>query len=207
MQKIKNIIFDLGGVILNIDTRRTEDAFIRMGAIDFRNYFGHGFAASFFMDYEKGKITDQQFIDELKKMTRLSLSDEVITAAWNALLLDFPSERLELLIALRKNYRLFLLSNTNALHLTAFQKIYSESFGGGKLEDHFEGTYYSHLIGQRKPDRKSYEWVIHENQLKPEETLFVDDAKINIEGALAVGLRGLLLRPGEAITDLEWDAI
>jgi HAD superfamily hydrolase (TIGR01509 family) len=207
MQQIKNIIFDLGGVIMNIDNRLTEDAFVKLGAIDFRNYFGHGFAASFFMDYESGKISDHQFVNDLRKMIQVDQPDEVIIAAWNALLLDFPSERIELLKALKTQYRLFLLSNTNALHMISFQKIYTDHFGEGKLDDHFERTYYSHLTGHRKPDRESYQLIIDENQLTPEETLFVDDAKINIEGALALGLQGLFLQPGMAITSIKWNSI
>jgi len=207
MQPIKNIIFDLGGVIMNIDNQLTEDAFVKMGATDFRNYFGHGFADSFFMDYESGKIPDHQFIHDLRKMILVNHSDDAIIAAWNALLLDFPPERIELLKALKKQYRLFLLSNTNALHMTSFQKIYADHFGSEKLDDHFERTYYSHLIGHRKPDRESYRLIIDENQLTPEETLFVDDAKINIEGALAVGLQGLFLQPGMTITNLKWNSI
>jgi HAD superfamily hydrolase (TIGR01509 family) len=207
MKQIKNIIFDLGGVIINIDTQRTEDAFTMMGAIDFRSYFGHGFATSFFVDYEIGKISDRQFIDELKKMTRTNASDQVIIDAWNALLLDFPADRIALLTALAKRYRLFLLSNTNSLHLTAFQKMYSDGFSGKLLDNHFEKAYYSHLIGQRKPNRESYERVIEENNLKPEETLFVDDAKINIEGANAVGLKGFFLEPGITITSLDWNSV
>jgi glucose-1-phosphatase len=207
MQKIKNIIFDLGGVIMNIDNQLTEDAFVKMGATDFRNYFRHGFAVSFFMDYESGKISDHQFINDLRKMILVSHTDDAIIAAWNSLLLDFPSERIELLKALKKQYRLFLLSNTNALHMASFQKIFADHFGGGKLDDHFERTYYSHLIGYRKPDRESYQLVIDENQLTPEESLFVDDAKINVEGAIAVGLQGLFLQPGMTITNLKWSSI
>jgi HAD superfamily hydrolase (TIGR01509 family) len=207
MKRITNIIFDLGGVIINIDTKRTEEAFTKMGAIDFRNFFGHGFAASFFVDYEIGKISDRQFIDELKKMTHTDSSDQAIIEAWNALLLDFPADRIDLLNGLRKRYRLFLLSNTNALHLTAFQKMYADDFSGNLLDDHFEKAYYSHLIGQRKPNRESYERVIEENNLKPDETLFVDDAKINVEGANAVGLIGLYLQPGLTITNLDWNLI
>src|ERR1019366_6418937 len=97
MQEIKNIIFDLGGVIINLDNKRTEDAFVSLGAKNFSQFFGHGFAASFFKEYEIGKITDEQFIDELKQMANLSVPDEIVINAWNAFLLDFPPERVLLL--------------------------------------------------------------------------------------------------------------
>ena len=204
MQGIKNIIFDLGGVILNLDNRRTEDAFTSLGVKDIRSYFGHGHASSFFKEYEVGRISDQQFVDSIRQLTGLSVSDTAIIYSWNALLLDFPPERIQLLRQLRKRYRLFLFSNTNALHLAALQQTYSKTFDGGSLEDHFEKTYYSHILGMRKPNRESYEYILQENQLNAGETMFVDDAIINVEGAEQVGLRGLFLRPGVSLLDFQW---
>src|SRR5579864_7028070 len=129
MRGIKNIIFDLGGVILNLDNRRTEEAFTHLGVKDFRQYFGHGHAASFFMEYEIGRMTDRQFIDAIRKLTDPDISDQAIIDGWNALLLDFPAERIRLLERLGKSYRIFLFSNTNALHLAALQHIYNDTFG------------------------------------------------------------------------------
>src|ERR1700761_9404061 len=97
MQGIKNIIFDLGGVILNLDNQRTENAFVALGVKNFREYFGHGFAASFFKEYEVGAISDRQFIDSIRELTGLSVPDQSIIESWNALLLDFPAERITLL--------------------------------------------------------------------------------------------------------------
>src|ERR1700744_6050028 len=174
MQGVKNIIFDLGGVILNLDNQRTENAFVALGVKNFREYFGHGFAASFFKEYEVGRISDREFIDAIRSLTGLSVEDDAIIAAWNALLLDFPPERVQLLKELRKTYRIFLFSNTNALHLAALRETFAAAFDGGSLEDHFEKTYYSHLMGMRKPDRASFEHILRENQLDAAETLFVD---------------------------------
>jgi putative hydrolase of the HAD superfamily len=204
MLGIKNIIFDLGGVLINLDNQLTENAFVSMGAKPFREYFGHGHAASFFRDYELGNISDWQFIDSIRTLTGISRPDEEIIIAWNALLLDFPAARIQLLKDLRKRYRLFLFSNTNALHLTALRKIYRDTFGEGELDDHFERTYYSHLLGMRKPDKPSYEFILRENELMGGETLFVDDAQINVEGAEAAGLKGLYLRPGTTLLDFQW---
>ena len=204
MQGIKNIIFDLGGVILNLDNQRTEAAFTSLGVKDIRSYFGHGHAASFFKEYEVGRIDDRQFIDSIRDLTGLSVPDQSIIDGWNALLLDFPPERIQLLKQLRKNYRLFLFSNTNALHLNSLQQIYVNTFGGGALEDHFERTYYSHLLGMRKPDAASFEHILRENQLNSAETMFVDDAIVNVEGAEQVGMRGLFLRPGVSLLDFQW---
>lgn len=204
MQGVKNIIFDLGGVIINLDNQRTEDAFVALGAKNFREYFGHGFAASFFKEYEIGRISDSQFIDSVRQLIGLSTSDQAIIDSWNALLLDFPAERIQLLKELRKTYRLFLFSNTNALHLAALQQIWIASFGEGSLDQYFEKTYYSHLMGMRKPDQESFEFILRENGLNGQETLFVDDAIVNVEGAEKAGLKGLFLRPGISLLDFQW---
>ncbi|HVU97342.1 MAG TPA: HAD family phosphatase [Puia sp.] len=204
MRGIKNIIFDLGGVIINLDNQRTTDAFVALGLKNIREYFGHGHAASFFKDYEVGRITDREFIDAIRETGGLTASDQAIIDGWNALLLDFPRERIALLKQLQKTYRIFLFSNTNALHLAALQGIYTRTFGSGSLEDLFERTYYSHLLGMRKPDKASYEYILRENGLEGQETLFVDDAIINVEGAEQAGLKGLFLRPGISLLDFQW---
>lgn len=205
MNGIRNIIFDLGGVIINLDNRRTEEAFTSLGVKDFRRYFGHGFADSFFKDYEVGKLNDQEFIGSIRRLAGLDhVSDQAIVDSWNALLLDFPPERIRLLNELRKTYRLFLFSNTNALHLAALRQIWTRSFGSGSLDDYFEKSYYSHLMGMRKPDPESFKYILGENNLKGEETLFVDDAIVNVEGAEQAGLKGLFLRPGIGLMDFQW---
>jgi putative hydrolase of the HAD superfamily len=205
MVGIKNIVFDLGGVIINLDNRRTEAAFTALGVKDFREYFGHGFAASFFKEYEIGKLSDREFIDSIRQMAGLAdVPDSEIVKSWNALLLDFPPERVQLLKDLRKSYRIFLFSNTNALHLAALRQIWDDSVGGVSLDDYFEKSYYSHLMGMRKPDPESFRYILDENGLLGAETLFVDDAIVNVEGAEQAGLRGLFLRPGISLLDFQW---
>jgi putative hydrolase of the HAD superfamily len=204
MQQIKNIIFDLGGVIMDIDVRRTQQAFTDMGVKNIGDYFGHGFAASFFEDHEAGRITDDAFVGKIKAEIGLDVSDKMIVDAWNALLLRFPPERIALLGQIRKKYRIFLFSNTNAIHQQRFMEIYHSDFPGGRLDDYFEKAYYSHLLGHRKPDKAGFEIIIRDNGLVPSETLFVDDAWINVEGAIGVGLQGLYLPPSLSITDIRW---
>jgi HAD superfamily hydrolase (TIGR01509 family) len=204
MNGIKNIIFDLGGVILNIDINLTAEAFVDLGIKDFSQYFGHGFAASFFKDYEIGKISDEKFINDLRKLGNLDAPDSVIIKAWDALLLDFPPKRIELLKKLKNKYRIFLFSNTNSLHTKTFKKIYQDTFNNETLDELFEKAYYSQILGMRKPDLDSYRYIIKENDLQPEETLFIDDASVNIKGANEVGLKGYFLEPGKTILDIEW---
>ena len=204
MDKIKNIIFDLGGVIMDIDVRQTQKAFTEMGVKNINDYFCHGFAASFFKDHEAGKISDEDFVQKIKEEIRLDVSDELVTDAWNALLLRFPPQRIDLLDQIKKKYRIFLFSNTNAIHHKRFMEIYRDAFPGRDLDDHFEKAYYSHTLGHRKPDKTGFEIIVRENQLDPAETLFVDDAYINVEGAIRAGLQGLYLPPAMSINDIHW---
>jgi glucose-1-phosphatase len=203
MENISAIIFDLGGVIMDIDVKKTLQAFSGLGLKNIHEYFGHGFAASFFSDHEEGRISDEAFLGEIKKLLSGEVSDEAVIEGWNALLLRFPPDRIALLKELKSKYRLFLFSNTNAIHYKKFSEIYRKSFPG-KLEDHFEKAYYSHLLGHRKPDIAGFEQIIRENALDPKQTLFVDDALMNVEGAIKAGLKGLYLPPGFYITDVRW---
>jgi putative hydrolase of the HAD superfamily len=204
MQGIKNIIFDLGGVLLNLDMQKTEDAFTSMGVKDFKSFFALGHAASFFKEYEVGAISDDQFVDSLLNLIGPQYDRQAVIAGWNALLRDFPPERIALLQALAKKYRIFLFSNTNALHMQAFQATYSDAFGGNLLDKLFEKTWYSQEIKLRKPDVKAFEYVLADAGLQPNETIFIDDALINVEGARAAGIQGYHLEPGKTVLDIAW---
>lgn len=203
MKAIKNIIFDLGGVILPIDISRTTEAYRKLGLADIEQLFGHGHADSFFKEYEAGKISDQQFIDQVKKLVSDPVTDDVIIDAWNALLMDFPMERIDFLKVLQSRYRLFLFSNTNSIHHLAFHKNYQIISGGNNFDDLFEKAWYSHLIKMRKPDVSAFEFVINAANIDAAETLFIDDALVNVEGAMKAGLQTAYLSPGKTIFDLQ----
>lgn len=204
MQNIRNIIFDLGGVLLNLDMQKTEDAFTAMGVKNFKSLFALGHAASFFKEYEVGSIDDEQFITSLQTLAGIDAGREAVIAGWNAMLRDFPAERIELLKGLKQNYRLFLFSNTNAIHLQSFQKTYSDTFSGNLLDALFEKTWYSHSINMRKPDVKAFEYVLKDAGLQAAETMFIDDALVNVEGARAAGMHGHHLEPGKSVLDIAW---
>jgi len=188
---------------MDIDVKRTLNAFSDLGLSNVHEYFGHGFAASFFSDHEAGRITDEEFLQEIKKLLSGEVPTESVIEAWNALLLRFPPERIALIKNLKTRYRIFLYSNTNAIHQEKFKEIFRNSFSA-ELGSLFEKAYYSHELGQRKPESGGYEQIIRENNLDPKQTLFVDDALINVEGAMKTGLKGLYLPPGMFITDILW---
>jgi putative hydrolase of the HAD superfamily len=187
--QIKNLVFDLGGVILNLDTGKTFEAFASLSGKPVAELKVAAGQTSFFNDYEKGLLSDSQFREELKSFLGQSLSDQQIDQAWNAMLLDLPQKKLALLQELRKTHRLFLLSNTNNIHLQCFNQIVKETTGLPMMDSFFERAYYSHLLKMRKPDAEIFLHVLHENNLHADQTLFMDDNLDNVEGAGKVGIR------------------
>ena len=200
--KIKNIIFDLGGVILDIDFYKTQNAFRSLGLHEIEDLFGLGHAASYFKDYEVGKINDEEFINNIRKSVSEELSPDEIIKAWNAMLIEFPKPGIEKIKELKLKYRTFLFSNTNAIHLKAFRKMFEADYPGETLDGLFEKVYYSHLMKARKPDVASFIQIINENNLIAEETLFVDDAEINLKAAREAGLQTFLINGNSSILDL-----
>lgn len=201
---IKNIIFDLGGVILNIDYHLTIDAFKKIGFENFDEVFTQAKQTGVFDQLDKGVITPNEFRIGVRELAGKPLTDQQIDDAWNAMLLDFPTHRLKLLEQVHSNYRTFLLSNTNQIHIDVYNQILFNTFGVKDLSHFFEKEYYSHVIHMRKPDAEVYEYILNQNGLKKEETLFIDDTEQHIVGAQKVGINAyhLKLRDGETIEGL-----
>lgn len=188
MESIENIIFDLGGVLIDIDYQATTKAFEALGIIDFDLHYSQLNQTSLFNDFEKGLISSQHFINKLMDIMPKGVTPNQIVAAWNAMLGKFPSGKIELLKKIKTNYRIFMLSNTNAIHLPPVIKAWNE-VSEHKMMDLFERVYLSFEIGQRKPDTEVFQWVCHQNNLIPEKTLFIDDSPQHIEGAKNAGLK------------------
>ncbi|MGG9970936.1 HAD family hydrolase [Ferruginibacter sp. SUN002] len=202
MAHIKNIIFDLGGVLLDLDYHKTSIAFQKLGVTNFDELFSQFKANELFENIETGKISDEDFYDAVEKYCYPGTTRLQIEAAWNAMLLGFRVEALETLKDLRKKYRLFLLSNTNNIHLTAFKKIFTADTGLPSIDVFFDKAYYSHLIQMRKPYETTYHFVLDDAGIIADETLFIEDSIQNVEGARAVGIHTHLLLPAERIEDL-----
>lgn len=204
MQNIKNIIFDLGGVLLNIDYEKTSKSFRALGVENFDEMYSQLEADPMFSDLEMGRINEDAFYASMKRAAKDDkLTDEQIDAAWNAMLLDFRMDTLEFLTSLSGKYRLFLLSNTNIIHLKAFGRILKSSTAKDSLDEYFEKAYFSHQIGFRKPDAEAFEYVLDQHNLLPIETLFIDDSLPNIETAAALGLKTVHLTAGMKVEDLD----
>jgi glucose-1-phosphatase len=202
LKKFDNLILDLGGVILRIDYNLARLAFEKLGVENFHQLFSKASQTDLFDLLEKGLISDELFFSRLREISRISLSDEQITQAWNSMLIDLPPERLQLLRNLEKNYRLFLLSNTNSIHIQAFTAYLHSQFGNNPFEDIFERLYYSSEINMRKPDSEIFRKVMDDNNLNPSRTLFIDDSPQHVEGALKTGLMAYHLKDDESITDV-----
>ena len=189
---IKNIILDFGDVLINLDKPATARIMEKYGfeqitpEMDF-----------LFKNYEKGLITTSHFIDKTSELFPTASETDLIHA-WNAILLDFPMERLQYIenIVSENRYRLFLLSNTNELHID-FVKRQMGMEQYNRFKNLFEVFYLSHEMGMRKPDAEIYEFVLEKNQLIPSETLFVDDTKENTDSAADIGINVWNLQVGE----------
>lgn len=198
----ENIIFDLGGVILNIDYQLTENAFKSLGLTDFSNMYTQAAQSGLFDNYEKGLCSTPYFINSLLDFLPPNTSANKVVAAWNAMILDFPIANLDLLLVLKKKYRIFLLSNTNDIHLQAVNRSLKSVTSEKNLDSFFEKTYYSFEMGMRKPDAEIFNKVCNENQLDKSKTLFIDDTERHILGAQSVGLNTHFLKPGISIIQL-----
>lgn len=206
MNGIKNIIFDLGGVIINLDYDATREAFIQLGFRDFDAVYSQVQQGGLFDAMDKGEITPGEFRNKIRQCIDRDVSDDEIDAAWNAMLLDVPADRIELLKQLKEKYRLFLLSNTNSIHVKQFSADLQHVYGTPDFTPYFEKWYYSCAMGMRKPDAEIFEYLLNENQLRAEETLFIDDSVQHIEGAQKCGLKTLYLRKGQSLQKALADA-
>ena len=193
LHHISTIIFDLGGVILDLDMPKSLGLFARYSGVGTDTIMKGFTRAAWPRAFEKGEIAAADFRAEVRKSLNAGLSDDQIDAAWNAMLGELPLARLELLAKLRPQYQLLVLSNTNAIHVAAFDKIVAKVTGGNKIDDYVDKVYYSHELGMRKPEAGIYQRVIRENSLQPEATLFIDDMKENITSAADLGLQTIHL--------------
>jgi putative hydrolase of the HAD superfamily len=198
---IKHIILDLGGVVLNIDYSLTQKAFIELGIENFAGIYSQLRQTVIFDELEAGKITETEFILALQKAANHHLDHDAAIKAWNAMILDFPRRRMQMLQQLRLHYDLLLLSNTNIIHEACFNKILMHDYGMPSLIAFFDKVYFSHRLGIRKPMPEIYQMILNENEFEPERTLFIDDGATNIEAAKALGLETILLDKGMTIED------
>ena len=200
--KIDTIIFDFGGVLINIDYDAAITSFRKLGVDNFDEMYSQAAQTDLFNSLETGKISGQKFIEELSEFLPNQTSPDSIIEAWNAMILDVPKSSIDLLKRLKQEgYKIFLLSNTNEIHIDrAFQewdKVSDES-----PEELFHHVYLSHEIHMRKPDREIFDFVCEEQSLDPSITFFIDDSIQHIEGAKSAGLQTYHLKKGQSVEEV-----
>jgi FMN phosphatase YigB (HAD superfamily) len=200
--EIKNIIFDWGGVITDLHFDATKKAFHELGLSAFDERVPHDPHDKIFLPLETGRITPGEFRNNIRKLSSKTLSDEMIDAAWNAMLGALPPERWKVLESARNSYRTFLLSNTNAIHLDYYFSYLQGIYGTYGYVHQFEKAYFSFELHLRKPNRDIFEYVLRDSRLNPEETLLIDDTFENVETALNLGLQTIHLKKPLTLVDL-----
>ena len=202
LRGIKNIIFDLGEVIVDLDILATERAFNALMSSKSNFIFSYGSQAAIFDLLETGKVSQQQFRDELRKYSDSDISDAQIDDAWNAMLIRIPERKIQLVQNLRLNYKTLVLSNTNKIHIDFVNAKLLPMHQLDDLNEIFDFVYYSHEIGERKPNSTAFTYVLEKHQLEPQATLFIDDKLENIETAAKLGIQTWHLINREDLYDL-----
>ena len=200
MKNIKAIIFDLGGVILNINYQNTIDAFQKLGVKNPESFYSKKTQINLFNKFEIGKISIKEFLLELQKAT-YNASIKEVENAWNCMLLDLPENRVNLLTKINESYSIFLLSNTNAIHISEFKKKLGEN-EYGKFYNLFKKVYFSHKIGLRKPHVEAFKLILDENKFPANKVLFIDDSLQHIQGAKKIGIKTHHLKNNDEIATL-----
>jgi FMN phosphatase YigB (HAD superfamily) len=200
----KNILFDLGGVILDINVQATLKRFYELGFPAELMQFPDSMSTDLYYKYGTGKLDTEQFRNQIREVAGVEMSDQTFDEAWNAMLVGFPEDRIALLKVLSKRYDLYMLSNTSALHVKVFEKMYLD-VAGEPLNKVFKKLYYSHEIGWHKPDPEAWEYVIRDAAIKAEETLFLDDTIYNIKAAQELGFQAIHIHERTNLMNLGFD--
>lgn len=200
---MKNIIFDFGNVLLNLNMKATEEKLTKLLGNQYNHSIEDNAYPNFFEDYEVGKISEEAFLKGLQEKATVKTNKEELKAAWNAMLLDIPVPRLDMLERLNKKYRVFLLSNTNKTHIDFVMDYLAQEHHINDWDTrYFEKTYYSHLVKMRKPDAGIYNFVLADAGIEAKNTLFIDDNPANIKTAQALGWQTILHNDGRDITEV-----
>lgn len=199
----KNILFDFGNILIDLDIPKTWQSLSDLAGDQYESAMTILKNAAVFDRFETGLLSEAQLISHIQDALPGDVSATAIVNAWNAMLLGIPAKRLEMLLRLRKTHRVYLLSNTNSLHLDHVYRYLQSAHGITDFDTrYFDRTFYSHLVGLRKPDREIYEFVLGEIRAEPTETIFIDDLVENLVAPAALGLHTYLHDPSDEISEI-----
>ncbi|MCC6461025.1 MAG: HAD family phosphatase [Saprospiraceae bacterium] len=208
MPAIQNIIFDFGNVLFDLDLDSIGRQMSSLVGDRYEQVHQRLQHDKVFELYETGGLSTEEFIDAIRHAGEGTLSAEQIVAAWNSIFIGMPRARFDLLLQLRQQYQVFLLSNINALHADWIDAYLLREHGITDFQSrYFDGVYYSHLIRLRKPEREIYEYVLADAELVPGQTLFFDDLEANVEAARRLGILGIRHDPKQEIAEHVWQAL
>jgi putative hydrolase of the HAD superfamily len=199
MAAVKNLIFDLGNVLYDIDFKKMNTAFTSIGIEDIDQLFTLNKSHPLFLDLEMGFVNENEFYEGVRALVNLPLSNEQIQFAWNALLIGFRKTSIEWINQNNTKYNTFLYSNTNQIHHDHFIAEFGNNVANYPFVSLFKTPYYSHEMGMRKPDPASFTYILEKEGLVASETLFIDDNEPNIIAAASVGLKVLHLKEGLSV--------
>ncbi len=191
----------MGGVLIDLNKQACINAFKKLGFEDVENFIGEYVQADFFLQLERGTISPEKFYTIIREKVKKNIDDEEIKEAWFAFLLDIPQKKLDLLLELKKSYKVFMLSNTNAIHFPEIKRKYFEK-DGHNLSDYFDKCYLSYEIHQNKPAKEIFDFMIRDSAILPQESLFIDDGRTNIEMAKGLKFQTYLAKEQEDFSHL-----
>ncbi len=194
------LLFDLGGVLLDINLQKTNEAFHQLGFQEFENHFDSYSGSPFIERLEEGNLSEEDFIETAKKYCNQNTTSQQIIDAWNALIGIVPLSKFELLKTLKKQYKILLYSNTNAIHVAFLNNYYNSTFGENEVQQSFDKIYYSHELKIRKPHKEGFLQILKEQNLLPEEVFYIDDGAMHIATAKSLRIQTLLWKKNAPFT-------
>jgi FMN phosphatase YigB (HAD superfamily) len=204
---IKNIIFDFGGVILDIDPMQTLVALQELGFEDIKRFEDKEFQSNIIQKFERGIISPETFRNKVREFMQLKVCNQDLDDAWNALLFDIPENRIRVLEEVKKNYSIFLLSNSNEIHYDMYLRDLQLRFGYHNFDQLFDKAYFSFDLHLNKPNPEIFEFIMDQHKMRPDQTLFIDDSIQHIETARLLGIHTYHLVKPEKVRDLFKDGM
>ena len=201
-KKVKALLFDLGGVIVDLDYKKTASAFENIGLKNAEKAYSQFNQTNLFNDFETGHISGEEFLAEVRKKITTQVSSSEITKAWNSMILGFQQAKLKEIIKLSEKVPCYLLSNTNEIHLSYIEQLLQE-MGFKHFLNVFKSCYFSHQIRKRKPHKETFEWVLHQMNYDAQDVLFIEDSPQHIKGAKSAKLNTFYFKKDSNLSDVD----